>query len=469
MLTAALSGCSQAELNMVNISKTVGAWDTYTYTGTVDVNINKDGFTKVAEKTNAEIDADALAELPDKISVDCDGSVNTKDSEYDLNITLNIDENSYPMELIAVGNKMAISAETVYSVISFVQDYDIAYIDEAKLEYVKEITADGYVIFEGDDDNNQLASQFNIAQNIEEGLQSAFSGYSTSLITSKSKNEVELNIGVDAVEKDLIDLLNYTADNRDEISAAVNNMIENIVGAYEDDIEQIEGSYAEDEAVDSFDDVIPSQEDIRDMIADIKESIDTPDYKAYKDMFKDSYIKSTMKLKSDTEYEGTFNLVLKAEDNELLTVKATGNEVKKAVAPIELKGTVVTEDSYKKWFFNKYPVSEVAVDWLADQYDNVTLTSYSGENYYVDYIPMTMIDERIYVPMRAISEALGYEVVWDEENRKAYAVTESGEYVDMTGIIIDDTTFIKVRDFEKLGLTVGYEEDEQFRTATVSK
>ncbi len=68
-----------------------------------------------------------------------------------------------------------------------------------------------------------------------------------------------------------------------------------------------------------------------------------------------------------------------------------------------------------------------------------------------------LIDGSVYLPLRQIMESAGYEVSWDGEARKAY-VTVSGEKIDMTGTIIGDRTYVKVRDFEKLGATVDYEE-----------
>ncbi len=71
---------------------------------------------------------------------------------------------------------------------------------------------------------------------------------------------------------------------------------------------------------------------------------------------------------------------------------------------------------------------------------------------------VVMIDGSTYLPLRQISEACGLDVEWDDAERKAYVITENGK-VDMTGIIIDDKTYVKVRDFEKLGVTVDYSED----------
>ena len=68
-----------------------------------------------------------------------------------------------------------------------------------------------------------------------------------------------------------------------------------------------------------------------------------------------------------------------------------------------------------------------------------------------------LIEDRVYLPLRQLMENAGYEVSWNNDERKAY-VTVAGEKIEMTGTIINDKTYVKVRDFEKLGAKVDYDE-----------
>ena len=65
------------------------------------------------------------------------------------------------------------------------------------------------------------------------------------------------------------------------------------------------------------------------------------------------------------------------------------------------------------------------------------------------------IDGRMYLPMRKICERLGELVDWDPVLGRAYVVRGENK-IDMTGVLVDGTTFIKIRDFEKLGYLVDY-------------
>lgn len=65
----------------------------------------------------------------------------------------------------------------------------------------------------------------------------------------------------------------------------------------------------------------------------------------------------------------------------------------------------------------------------------------------------------MYLPMRKICERLGEIVDWDPVLGRAYVV-RGEEKIDMTGVLKEGKTFIKIRDFEKLGYLVDYYEDE---------
>ena len=89
----------------------------------------------------------------------------------------------------------------------------------------------------------------------------------------------------------------------------------------------------------------------------------------------------------------------------------------------------------------------------------------SSKEYDVNY---HIIEDRIYLPLRQICELLGLEVSWDDVERKAY-VTKRKNKIDMTGTIIGDRTFIKIRDFEKIDLLVSYTENGENKIATIKR
>lgn len=84
------------------------------------------------------------------------------------------------------------------------------------------------------------------------------------------------------------------------------------------------------------------------------------------------------------------------------------------------------------------------------------------------YEKYLIIESRLYVPLRSITETLGEKVTWDQNAKKAYIV-RGDDQIDMTGILKDSRTYIKVRDFEKLGYKVDYKFEDGQHTAQITK
>lgn len=74
-------------------------------------------------------------------------------------------------------------------------------------------------------------------------------------------------------------------------------------------------------------------------------------------------------------------------------------------------------------------------------------------SYQVDY---EVNENSSYLPLRFISEALGEKVEWNQKDQKAY-ILQGDKKVAMTGKVVNDRTYVKVRDFEKLGYRVNYQ------------
>lgn len=74
-------------------------------------------------------------------------------------------------------------------------------------------------------------------------------------------------------------------------------------------------------------------------------------------------------------------------------------------------------------------------------------------SYQVDY---EVNENNSYLPLRFISEALGEKVEWNQKEQKAY-ILQGDKKVAMTGRVVNNRTYVKVRDFEKLGYRVNYQ------------
>lgn len=99
-------------------------------------------------------------------------------------------------------------------------------------------------------------------------------------------------------------------------------------------------------------------------------------------------------------------------------------------------------------------------------------------------VPPTIINNRTMVPLRAIFEALGAVVDWDDETKTVFAinndkiivmqigqdvmyVNEERKELDSPSVIMDGRTLVPVRAIaEAFGNTVGY--DEETKTVTIT-
>lgn len=122
-------------------------------------------------------------------------------------------------------------------------------------------------------------------------------------------------------------------------------------------------------------------------------------------------------------------------------------------------------------------VTDITLLWSQYGQDNkALLTEYRNssfnvpfvnENYSVDYL---IHESSMYAPLRAVTEALGENVGWDPVYKVVTITKQDGSVYNIQGMIVDGTTMVKIREFEKLGYTVLYEElDDNLRKATVSK
>lgn len=124
----------------------------------------------------------------------------------------------------------------------------------------------------------------------------------------------------------------------------------------------------------------------------------------------------------------------------------------------------MTDLNYKK----TYPAKEMVISWseednyaFAETVNELGRTDYDNYNY-------VMRDDRIYLPLRAIAEEFGETIEWDHYYQRAYAIKNNVKF-DMTGILVDGTTMVKIRDFEKLGYTIDFHSEYGQNVATITR
>lgn len=72
-------------------------------------------------------------------------------------------------------------------------------------------------------------------------------------------------------------------------------------------------------------------------------------------------------------------------------------------------------------------------------------------------IKVRVENDQTYIPLRLVAESMGEDVGWDETTQQAY-VDKNGQRILMTGMVVDDQTLVKIRDFESLGYKISWNE-----------
>ena len=81
-------------------------------------------------------------------------------------------------------------------------------------------------------------------------------------------------------------------------------------------------------------------------------------------------------------------------------------------------------------------------------------------------IKVRVENDQTYIPLRLVAESMGENVGWDEAAQQAY-VEKNGQRILMTGMVVDNQTLVKVRDFESLGYKISW--NESTRMVTIEK
>ena len=124
---------------------------------------------------------------------------------------------------------------------------------------------------------------------------------------------------------------------------------------------------------------------------------------------------------------------------------------------------------------DKYnPINGVTINWgFEDTATEAMLSAARAEESVLDldgadWTDLIVRDGRAYMPLRKICDMLGVDISWDKTARTAY-VTVDGNRVDLAGILENGTSFVGVREFEKLGYTVDYSSLDGLKEAVIHK
>ncbi len=306
--------------------------------------------------------------------------------------------------------------------------------------------------------HNSSGQQFLFKKLFDGLVNDVYSDYSTGLVT-QSGNKYTMTLR----GSDFMDVFKsgavYTINNIDKLSLSLKSFLNGLTPA---EVAQLGLTYdARLEAMQSLDEmVLEVKQDSRNAIREI-ETMSTGSETELLKIINDSEIESSIEKSGNSTYKVNTRVHLnisdpaKPWDRLVCTFTAeqvitTGGKVQVmapagAVTLTELRGRIP---------------HQMTVNVDTGNYSSSNgLFSNSGR------LSVQMVDGRTYLPLRMVGESLGETVGWDQAAHQAY-VLQNGQRINMTGIIVDSRTYIKMRDFEKLGFAVGW--NDNTRTVTVT-
>lgn len=463
MLVSMLTGCGANELGFIGLMKEI--------TSSTEVGYKNSTKMEVSEKDSGKsylIDFNMNGEV--NIS-----EINSMYGSFDIMLEINGIKLTKPINIIFSENGLYISKNALIEfpkyekLLADTEEYgeilkELYNTIPEDTEYIEVWTMNSeYYQYAEGIEYNELSGV------IQEYLTKAFKGFDSKLI-SKTKNGYSISLNQKSSLEFIKSLINYLSENKETV---FNETVNFLPRFFEITDYEIMTEEDKEELISSLE---SGRQQVYDTIEQAKSFIDSEEFEEHFYTY-DEIIEDSSTIYAISKEKGSYKIDVKAESTfeELYTIKAisttelTPKTVKKAPAPGKAIVFEEVEKEYKKIEEKINPTEKIELEWY-NTYDNTVYVNKYRKNGKVewDYQPFAIIEDRIYLPLRYIGESFGEEVGWDNENKTAYIIRDE-ERIDMTGVLVDSITMIKVRDFEKLGYKIDYVQNEGLSIVTIIK
>jgi len=324
-----------------------------------------------------------------------------------------------------------------------------------EFEFIKYKYIDGVV------ESLTTEEQRDMIDKVKKIIEEIYKGYESGLV-KKDRNGYIFEITVEKLIDTLIDFLKYTVNNIDEIEKNAYKLIDDTPDdVYDKFAKSISYYMSKDELKESIKEIASEtradKDEILEGISGIKE-----DMKYIIGLIPNIKVTHKLGKVKDKEYIQSNSVTV---EHESISVNVN-NESK--IFEVESVDITIPVDKVKD--IEDYMSSEIEI--MQEVYEDIPgektmviqkdLKEYiiyynNYDNIDVDFgeIDLIIIDGRSYLPLRFVGEKFGETVGWEYQSKTAY-IQRGDVRITMEGFIKDDKTFIKVRDFEKLGYNIDW-------------
>lgn len=457
MVISMLTGCGVNELGYLNLSKEIGSVTQFSFNNSTQIEISE----QVADENyNVDLNLKGVANIDDLQSMYM---------SFDLIFKVNELGIEQPINFKIADNKVYVSKNSILAAIAYEKLLNGTSESEKIIEemYNSELKDIEYILLTDLDETQGMHYEVkytDLYDDAMEYLTTAFKGFDSKLIT-KVKNGYSLELTPESAVKFIKSLVTYISENKELVFDETVKYVEKIYNSTE-----FEDVTAEEKEA-MIEELKASRQDFYDFIDEAVLMLETEELESYEEMFSGSSLKEEV-YKEGNSYKQICQAEIAYENSAMGKLSSSTVITPQIVEKIDVTQGVISieelEDLYNKTENKINPVKKMQLQWYADSfYTQVDISRLDGKTDW-DSQPYALIEDRVYLPLRYIGEHFGEEVQWDNENKKAYVI-RNNEKIDMTGVLIDSKTMVKIRDFEKLGYKINYNQVEGLSTATIEK
>jgi len=457
MVITMLTGCGVNELGYLNLSKEIGNITQFSFENSTQFEISEEA---AGDDYNVDLS------LKGKVNIDDMQSIYMS---FDLMFKVNEFGIEEPINFIIADNKLYVSKNSILEIVTYENLLNGTSESEKIISelYNNDLKDIEYILLTELNEMQDLNYKVKYTELHDDAmnyLTTAFKGFDTKLVT-KVTNGYSIELTAESTVEFIERLVSYLSKNRELVFDETVKFVEKIYKSTEID------NMTEEEKQADIAELKASRQDFYDFIDEAELMLETDELAMYEEMFRGSSIKEEIYREGNT-----YKQICQAElsiDNSIIGKLSSSTVITpQTVDKISITEKVILleelEDLYKKTENKINPVQKVQMQWYEDSfYAQVDATRLDGKTE-LDTLQYTIIENRVYLPLRYIGESFGEEVQWDNDNKKAYVI-RNNEKIDMTGILEDSTTMVKVRDFEKLGYKINYNQVEGLSTVIIEK
>lgn len=453
MSISMLTGCGVNELGYLNLSKELSNVTEFSFENSTQIEFLEE---ILGEEYIIDLGLNGVANLEDLESMYM---------SFDLLVKINDIEIKKPMNFKIVDNNVYLSTNALLEVVALEEAFNGTTKSEKVIEelYNNDLKDVEYILLSDLGFEYENISYKEMSDSAMKYLTKTFKGLDSKLITKTSKG-YSIELTSESALVFVKNLITYLSENKELVFEETVKYLENLYSSI-----KIEGV---------------TEEDIAEMIVELKEGkqefydfidgavliAESGELDSYSDMVKGSKIKDEI-YKERNRYKEISEVELVYEELNSFKIKSNTTITPKKVEKTVITDSIMAEDLevlYNKAENKVNPIKEMELSWADGDVEAFIINTRLDENDDIDEQPYTIIDGRIYLPLRYICETFGEEVLWDDAIKSAYIVRGS-EKTSMTGVLLDSKTMIKVRDFEKLGYKVEFEKKDGLSIVTIIK